>query len=104
MSEELLDEDGYPTEEALKRVADWPHTDMRGLIEFVRGIWNWPQFMTEEGDKLHMSTGGWSGNEDLIRAMHANGVFWAICWEQSRRGGHYIFDLSRAPKSEKQAA
>jgi hypothetical protein len=103
MSDGLLDEDGYPTDEALQRVIAWPYADTRGLIEFVRGIWNWPQFMTEEGDKLHMSTGGWSGNESIIHALERN-VFWLLCWEQSRRGGHYIFDLSRMPKAEKPEA
>lgn len=38
------------------------------------------------------STGGWSGNEDLIRAMEQNWMIWSLTWVQSRRGGHYIFE------------
>jgi hypothetical protein len=103
MSEELLDEDGYPTEVALTRIVDWPHTDMPGLLEYARELWTYQDRWTVEGEKLFVSTGGWSGNESIIAAMGRN-LFWLLCWEQSRRGGHYIFDLSRMPTTEKQAA
>ena len=94
MNEELLD-DGYPTDEELKRIAEWLHDDWAALLEYVRERWTYQDRWTVEGDKLFVSTGGWSGNEDLIRALQQNRVFWAICWEQSRRGGHHIFDLAR---------
>lgn len=38
------------------------------------------------------STGGWSGNESIIGAMQKNRMVWNFLWEQSRRGGHYVFD------------
>jgi len=41
------------------------------------------------GWELH--TGGWSGNEEIIRAMQDNRVWWGMFWESSRRGGHYEF-------------
>lgn len=100
MTEELLDDDGYPTDEALKRVAEWPWRDVAGMLEFVRGLWQWPNFWTQEGDSLQISTGGWSGNESLIAAMQRNIGFWKTCWYRSTRGGHYEFDLSRITRVE----
>lgn len=91
----MLDEDGYPTEEALKRIEEWPHTDIAGLLAFVKRLWRYPNFWCEQGERLCISTGGWSGNEDLIRAMESNRILWALCWHQSTRGGHYEFDVSR---------
>lgn len=101
MSEEMLDDDGYPTEEALTRIAKWPHTDLRGMLDFVRELWRYTNFWAEEGeDRLSISTGGWSGNESLIAAMQGNRMFWIMCWHQSTRGGHYTFDLSRVKRME----
>ncbi|MEX3933338.1 hypothetical protein AB4Y32_16295 [Paraburkholderia phymatum] len=91
----MLDDDGYPTEEALKRIADWPWRDALGMLAFVRDLWRYPNFWTQEGGRLSVSTGGWSGNELLIAAMQRNIGFWKLCWHQSTRGGHYTFDLSR---------
>lgn len=92
----MLDDDGYPTDEALQRIADWPYQGAAGMLEFVRGLWSYPNFWTQEDDKLSVSTGGWSGNESLISAMQKNVGFWHLCWYSTRRGGHYQFDLSRA--------
>jgi hypothetical protein len=97
-TEDWLDDDGYPTDAALNRIAEWPHTDIPALLEFLCSIWWRPAFGWGpiEGDMLHLSTGGWSGNESLIKAMQANRLFWAVCWHQSTRGGHYVFNLSDA--------
>lgn len=91
----MLDEDGYPTEEALKRIAEWTWTDSLAMLEFVRELWCYQNFWTQQGDRLCISTGGRSGNESLIAAMQKNIGFWKLCWHQSTRGGHYEFDLSR---------
>lgn len=93
-----MDEDGYPDDEELKLISEWSWQDALGMLEFVRGLWQWPQFWTQERDELYLSTGGWSGNESLIAAMQRNIGFWKTCWESSRRGGHYTFDLSRAKR------
>ena len=90
-----MDEDDYPEEHELKLIAEWPHDDWAALLEYVRERWTYQDRWTVGGDKLFVSTGGWSGNEDLIRALQQNRVFWAICWEQSRRGGHHILALDR---------
>lgn len=96
-----MDDDGYPDGEELKRIAEWPYTDIAGMLEFVAGIWWCPSFGWHiEGDILKLSTGGWSGNESVIAAMQENRMFWALCWVSSRRGGHYEFDLSRIKNLE----
>lgn len=96
----MFDDDGYPTDEALKRIAEWPYMDIAGMLEFVQGLWSYPDRWWTEGDTLHLSTGGWSGNESVIDAMERNRMFMAICWVSSRRGGHYEFDLSRIKELE----
>lgn len=108
MDEELVDEDGYPTEAALELITKWHWTDCKGLLEFIEGIWymsdwGWKDvdasqlkttdrdYNAEGGALLFVSTAGWSGNESLIRALQDNWMAWHLCWIQSRRGGHYIF-------------
>jgi hypothetical protein len=90
-----MDDDGYPEESELKQIAEWPWQDIPGLLAFVRPRWSYPNFWCTDGAVLKVSTGGWSGNEDLMRAMQQNRAFWSLCWMSSRRGGHYEFDLSR---------
>lgn len=95
MSAALRDNDGYPTEEALERIRTWPATDLRGMMAFVRELWAYPEYWHEsERDGktvIAMSTAGRSGNESLIEAMQENRIFWLICWQSHRRGGHYEF-------------
>lgn len=91
-----MDEDGYPEESELKQVAEWSHADIPGLLKFLLERWWCPDFCWDIKDgKLFLSTGGWSGNESFIAALQKNVSFWYSCWESSRRGGHYEFDLSR---------
>lgn len=85
----------YPTEEELNKIEQWSHNDFRGLMDFIYDIWKYADcgYWVQKGKKYHISTGGWSGNEDIIRALEKHPLFWIICWEQSRRGGHYIFHV-----------
>jgi hypothetical protein len=97
--------DPYPTEDELTKVRVWPissHADCVGLLEYVRGLWwatdwGWTEsYGTEDYvRKYQISTGGWSGNEDLISALMDNQMFWALAWESTRRGGHYVFEIER---------
>jgi hypothetical protein len=96
---EERDEDGYPTEELLDAITNWPHQKgFTALMEVIRRNWNWNHMMFEqEGNKYSCSTGGWSGNESLISALKANkDFFWTLCWVSSRRGGHYEFEVPEA--------
>jgi hypothetical protein len=40
---------------------------------------------------LIISTGGWSGCEDMIAALIENIVWWHVYWAMSERGGRYTF-------------
>lgn len=108
IDEELIDDDGYPTDAALELVEKWHWTDCKGLLEFIESIWHlrswgWSELDRKDlpkddddydekgGRLLYVSTGGWSGNESIIHAFKSNNMAWGLCWIQSRRGGHYIF-------------
>jgi len=95
-----MTDDGYPTNAELKKIAKWPHTDLAGLLEYVRERWAYADagYWRQRGGKYWISTAGWSGNESLVGALEKNYVFWSICWLQSRRGGHYIFQLRKGTK------
>jgi len=83
----------YPTEEQLKQIETWQWNDFQGLMEFIEPIWEFSDcgYWKQEGNEYHISTGGWSGNEEIIQAMQQNYVWWVQYWFQTNRGGHYIF-------------
>lgn len=96
--------DPYPTEEEVARIKEWPHEDLRGLMEFVRSLW-WPdQKIPQDGNTYRLATGGWSGNEDIVSALRSNMMFWVLCWESSRRGGLHIFTLPSNKNSPAESA
>lgn len=91
-------EDGYPTKEALKRIKNWDwlkHHNLIEFLDFIKSLWQWEDRFVLRGKqvlKLYLSTGGWSGNESIIDALH-NNFFWTAFWEKSIRGGHYWFKI-----------
>lgn len=97
----MLDEDGYPTEEALQLIEKWSYEDAENWFKFIESIWwmrdwGWSESISPEDDKVlcyNVSTGGWSGNESIIKAMQQNWILWSTTWVSSRRGGHYVFEL-----------
>ena len=100
-----MDQDGYPTEETIRRIQTWPSNDSNGALDFVTELWhqygqvwhnlNPEQYLTVGGEPhnrfLRLATGGWSGNEDLIDALSENCTIWSMTWCMSGRGGLYIF-------------
>lgn len=110
---ELLDEDGYPTDAALDIIQLWHWSDVEGWFKFIDSVWShgygtWkavdePLYQRTEYDseyvprmvrRYHAATGGWSGNESIICAMQDNkSMLWTLTWVQSRRGGHHTFEL-----------
>ena len=101
----LLDGDGYPTVHALRLISKWHYSDPKGWFEFIKSLWQFHDFGWHESEHPHeyidgktvyrydISTAGWSGNESIIRAMEENDSIWFLVWVQSRRGGHYIFEM-----------
>lgn len=102
---DMIDVDGYPTIEALECIERWPWEYEKEWFEFIHDLWHLRSFGWSEGEAPHdwdkdktvyiyeLSTAGWSGNEAIIRAMEKNDMLWHLVWVQSRRGGHYIFEL-----------
>jgi len=105
INHDMLDEEGYPTDEAMHIIESWHWTDPKGWFDFIGNIWHLKSWGWGEGETDHeyrkdekvyrydISTAGWSGNETIIRYMKRNEMMWQLNWVQSRRGGHYIFEL-----------
>lgn len=94
--DQILDDNGYPSDAELKRVEEWPWQDgFRPLMAYVFARWKYADigYWQQEGDRFAISTGGWSGNEDLIQALEANQMFRSLCAYSWRRGGHYVYDV-----------
>lgn len=99
---DFLDDDGYPTDDALTIIQNWHWDDIAGWFKFIENIWHLRSWGWSEGNTLDeygkdvyrytISTAGWSGNESIIYSMQENGMLWHLTWVQSRRGGHYIFE------------
>lgn len=98
----------YPTEQALRAIAEWDG-DMPGWFALIKMSWWSPEWGWREErstdeitdaplTRYRISTGGWSGNEDIIEAMQKS-LGWFFSWVQSRRGGHYIFEVPDALES-----
>jgi hypothetical protein len=101
---EKLDDDGYPTQEFLDAVSKWDYTKgFNAWFEFIHYGWWMEEWgfhsetvVNEDGEQViryDLSTGGWSGNEDLIEAMMQNFICWSYTWQSNRRGGHYVFEV-----------
>lgn len=100
-----LDEDGYPTEEAIRKIQAWDDNSPSGFVEFfefLKSLWHLKSFgwYSEEfneggwkGLRYYLSTAGWSGNECLIEAFQRNEWLWYYTWECARKGGHYEFEF-----------
>ncbi len=97
----------YPTDRELRRIRYWPvnePTDVLAIFEYMHARWRWPEwgwtvedtteeFMGHPIRRLSISTGGWSGHEDMLGAFKQNWLAWVFSWVQLRRGGHYIFEV-----------
>lgn len=76
---------------------------MKNPFEYIKSIqdqWAWAAYCTaswvKENKKwglvLKLSTGGLSDREDIVNNMDT--MFWTVCWELSKRGGHYEFKVN----------
>ena len=91
--------DGYPTDAMLEQIKEGQWRDPKALLDQIKPYWRhadygyWSANVRPDGTEVEyaISTCGWSGNEVIIYALKENPVFWAQCWWQSRRGGHYVF-------------
>lgn len=100
-----LDEEGYPTLDALRLIENWHHEYAMTWFDFINSIWyasdwGWKYDVVphrfREGEsvlKFEISTAGWSGNESIIKAMQKNEMLWWMTHYQTTRGGHYVFEV-----------
>ena len=106
----LLDDDGYPTDEALKYIRNWGsekvgdelvfgkffnNTDYTDLLDYIKVLWTYgSDAYNEEDGMFELHTCGWSGNESIIEELK-NTSFWLIKFRAYSAGGHYYFRLNR---------
>lgn len=84
----------YPTEEQLKAIRRHSGSYIE-LMQMAREAYNESMgLFVQEGRHYRLATGGWSGNEDVIDALEdSEGMFWTVCWQESKRGGAYQFEI-----------
>jgi hypothetical protein len=70
--------------------------DAETLAKLIVDVWcQYYGTATYENGILHLVTGGWSENEEIITALHGNGMFWSFSWAGEVRGGAYWFEIKR---------
>lgn len=101
MAGPAFDTFGYPNEATLRTIRAWPWSDKAGFWEYVNEAWN------HSCGKIRLSptrmkfvTGGWSGNESIIRAVNENIQIGKQAWLSSHRGGLHVYEIER-PKAKK---
>jgi len=109
--------DGYPTEGTLDIIRRWEIVTAQDAIdamEYVGQAWSYPTHWTVErgwnDDLGHpkaryvFSTGGWSGNEELVEAIEANVMLQTLGAWSWRRGGHYEYRFREPDEAAVNAA
>jgi len=102
-----MDKHGYPESHELEKIRTWSHANgfvcWTTLLGYVENLWKYSDYFHKPdgaSEKLYsISTGGWSGNEEIIEAMKQNTMFWMMCWVSSHRGGHHKFEVKARPVS-----
>ena len=101
-----MDNEGYPTEEYLTFIRHYVPSEELPLMDFIQryliGGWHYRNWGVRLGRryrgkrKLILHTGGWSGNEEIIREVLVNfylthGKMRYVMW---KTGGHYYFEIN----------
>jgi hypothetical protein len=97
----LIDEDGYPTDEALAHLRAFTGST-EDLVAYVQSLMHNGRSVLEDftndygrpEKRLTLITGGWSGCESVVGALHET-IFHPMFWESSFRGGKHTFTFSR---------
>lgn len=86
----------YPTEEELEELErlNFLH-NLTGFLDYLESLWNTDhgkfELTGKKVKKLKLVTGGWSGNEDVVRGVPF--MFNDLYWQQSIRGGVHIYKI-----------
>lgn len=107
--EKLMDDEGYPTQEALDYIKNWGYgftegefllgqyyknENMDDLIEYIQSIWYYDDAIVYEDGLLEIHTLGWSGNEEIIHVLKDT-MLWAFRHRATQTGGHYYFRIDK---------
>lgn len=98
--DELIDDDGYPTDEALNHLRTFNGT-AEAMVAYVRSLMHNGRSMLEDytddygrpEKRLTLITGGWSGCESVVSTLNQT-MFHMMFWESSFRGGKHTYTLS----------
>ena len=106
MTEPTFDRDGYPTDETLDAITNWPSNtkdEVNQVIPFIASAWHYPEMAKETRPGLWVfATGGWSGNEDLIHSLRQHryaGL--TLAWNSLHLpGGLHVYALTKDAEKE----
>ena len=87
--------DGYPTEETVEFLSKHKNfKNAKEAMDFALDCLNKLCYATvkKENNYIYIATGGWSGCEDIIRAMKKNVYLAFLKIVSTNRGGHYYAD------------
>lgn len=71
-------------------------TNFESVLAYIESAWwmsDWG-FIRKRSGKVELHTGGWSDNEVLVQWIKTT-MFWMMCWEMTRAGGHYYFQMPK---------
>lgn len=93
---ELLKENGYPSDKLIDLIIKYKPTKElpieKFITDFILAAWKYNGY-SFDGTNLELHTYGWSGNEEIISAMHTNFCLREYPLQETKweRGGHYYF-------------
>jgi hypothetical protein len=93
----VIDIDGYPTEETVEFLSNYKNFfDAKDAIGFATSALEQMGYATikRENNYIYIATGGWSGCEDIVRAMKSNVWFSHLLIASLSGGGYYYADPS----------
>ena len=91
----VIDIDGYPTEETVDLLSTWQNFKYaKAAMQFALDALNKLPYATvkRESNYIYIATGGWSGCEDITRAMKENIWIHRLLIASLTGGGYYFVD------------
>jgi hypothetical protein len=93
--------DEYPDDEQILAIQKWqPMGQWSGsrpwlpILQLMSDAWNHDMGrVKQDGDVWTFCTGGWSGNEEIIGAIHKNFSAHSMLWIASFRGGKFVYGV-----------
>jgi len=95
MNEPVIDIDGYPTDDTVEFLEHWQNfKDDKEAMDFALKALKKLCYATvkQENNYIYIATGGWSGCEDIIRAMKKNFYCSNLLIASLYGGGYYYAD------------